>query len=39
MIGIISDTHENEESVKKAVRIFKENNVELVAHCGDIIWF
>ncbi|MBI2558836.1 metallophosphoesterase [Candidatus Woesearchaeota archaeon] len=37
MLGIISDTHENEEAVKKAVRVFKEKNVELVVHCGDII--
>ena len=37
MIGIISDTHENEEAVKKAVKIFKEKNVEFVVHCGDII--
>ena len=37
MIGIISDTHENEEAVKKAVKVFKEKNVELAVHCGDII--
>ncbi len=37
MIGIISDTHENEEAIKKAVKIFKQKNVEFVIHCGDII--
>lgn len=37
MIGIISDTHENESAIKKAVKIFKEKNVEFVVHCGDII--
>ena len=37
MIGIISDTHENEEAIKKAVKIFKDKNVEFVVHCGDII--
>src|SRR3989344_855534 len=37
MIGIISDTHENEEAIKKAVEIFKEWDVEFVVHCGDII--
>ena len=37
MIGIISDTHENEEAIKKAVVIFKEKNVDFVVHCGDII--
>ena len=37
MIGIISDTHENEEAIKKAVAIFKEKSVEFAVHCGDII--
>ena len=37
MIGIISDTHENEEAIKKAVEIFKQTNVEFAVHCGDII--
>ena len=37
MIGIISDTHENEEAIKKAVKVFKDRNVEFVVHCGDII--
>ena len=37
MIGVISDTHENEEAIKIAVGIFKENNVDFVVHCGDII--
>ena len=37
MIGIISDTHENEAAIKKAAAIFKEKNVEFAVHCGDII--
>ncbi len=37
MIGIISDTHENEEAIKKAAAIFKEKNFEFAVHCGDII--
>src|SRR3989338_2583937 len=37
MIGIISDTHENEKATKKAVRIFKDKNIDFVVHCGDII--
>lgn len=37
MIGIISDTHENEEAMKKAVKIFKGRNIEFGVHCGDII--
>ncbi len=37
MIGIISDTHENEDAIKKAVALFKERKVEFAVHCGDII--
>ena len=37
MLGIISDTHENEEAIKKAVKIFKEKSIEFGVHCGDII--
>lgn len=37
MLGIISDTHENLEAIKKAVAIFKEKNIEFAVHCGDII--
>lgn len=37
MIGLISDTHEQIEEVKKAVDIFKEKKVDFVIHAGDII--
>ena len=37
MIGIISDTHENEEAIKKAVGIFKAKNADFAVHCGDIV--
>lgn len=37
MLGIISDTHENEEAIKKAVELFKQKNVAFAVHCGDII--
>ena len=37
MIGIISDTHENESAIKKAVEIFKARKVDFVVHCGDIV--
>ena len=37
MIGIISDTHENEKAIKKAVKILKDKNLDFVVHCGDII--
>lgn len=34
-IGIISDTHDNVESIKKAAKVFSDKNVDLVIHCGD----
>lgn len=37
MLGIISDTHENEEATKKAIGIFREKKIEFGVHCGDII--
>ena len=37
MIGIISDTHENEKAIKKAVSVFKSRNIDFGVHCGDII--
>ena len=37
MLGIISDTHENEEAIKKAAGIFKQKNPDFLVHCGDII--
>ncbi|MBI2657735.1 metallophosphoesterase [Candidatus Woesearchaeota archaeon] len=37
MIGIISDTHENEEGIKKAVAVFREKKVDFAVHCGDIV--
>ncbi|MHA1341094.1 MAG: metallophosphoesterase [Promethearchaeota archaeon] len=36
-IGVISDTHDHMENVKKAVNIFLERKVDAVFHCGDII--
>lgn len=37
MIGIISDTHENEKAIKKAVAVFRKAKVDFIVHCGDII--
>lgn len=37
VVGIISDTHENEPVMKKAVKIFKEKKPDFVVHCGDIV--
>ena len=37
LIGIITDSHENMNNIRKAVALFNEKNVELVLHCGDLI--
>ncbi len=34
-IGIISDTHDNVEGLKRAIEEFNKQNVDLVFHCGD----
>jgi putative phosphoesterase len=36
-IGLISDTHDDIENVKKTIKIFKEKNVDLVIHLGDYV--
>jgi putative phosphoesterase len=36
-IGLISDTHDDIENVRKAIKIFKEKNVDLVIHLGDYV--
>ncbi len=36
-IGLISDTHDHLDNVKKALEIFKNEEVSLIVHCGDII--
>jgi uncharacterized protein len=35
-IGILSDTHNNIEMAQKALAVFKDNNVDIVVHAGDI---
>lgn len=37
MIGIMSDSHDNLEAIKKAVNFFNQSEVELVLHAGDLI--
>ena len=37
LIGVISDTHDNIEAVRRASRLFLEKGVELVLHLGDIV--
>lgn len=36
-IGIISDTHDNLPQIRKAVKIFQQEKVELVLHAGDFV--
>ena len=37
ILGVISDTHDHLENVKKALDIFEKRRVSLIVHCGDII--
>ena len=37
LIGVIADTHDNMDKLKKAVDLFNERAVELVLHAGDYI--
>ena len=37
LVGIISDTHDNLPAVELAARRFKERNVEVILHAGDIV--
>lgn len=37
MIALISDTHENEPAMQKAVEIIKKRSPDFVVHLGDII--
>lgn len=36
-IGLISDTHDNLDRVRSAVKLFNELPVEQVFHCGDLV--
>lgn len=35
-LGIIADTHDRKKAIKRAVQVFKDNDVSVVIHCGDI---
>lgn len=35
LVGVISDTHDQIDNIKKSVDIFNQQKVELVIHCGD----
>ncbi len=36
-IGVMADSHDNIEAIKKAVEVFNEEKVEIVVHAGDIV--
>ena len=37
LVGIISDTHDNMDTLKKAVELFNQRGVGLVLHAGDYV--
>jgi uncharacterized protein len=37
MIGIMSDSHDNLDAIRKAVKIFNKEEVDVVIHAGDLI--
>jgi putative phosphoesterase len=37
LIGIMADSHDNLESIEKAVKVFDQESVDLVVHAGDLI--
>ena len=37
IIGIISDTHDNRASIRKAVEVFNKHGCSLVVHAGDYV--
>ncbi len=37
LVGIISDTHDNIENVRRAAEVFRREKVDLVIHLGDIV--
>jgi hypothetical protein len=37
LIGIIADTHDNRDNIRRAVSIFNQKSVGLVVHAGDFV--
>ncbi len=37
LIGIFSDTHDNLDKIREAIKLFREKRVGAVIHCGDIV--
>ena len=35
-IGVISDTHEQFEKVRRVIEIMKQKECEVLIHCGDL---
>ncbi|NTV24246.1 MAG: YfcE family phosphodiesterase, partial [Nanoarchaeota archaeon] len=35
-IGVISDTHDQVDNLKKAIKVFKKEKVSLIYHLGDV---
>lgn len=35
LLGVISDTHDNLQTIKTALQYFRDQQVDLVVHCGD----
>lgn len=35
LAGIISDTHDNLIGLQKGIKVFKDNDVKMIVHCGD----
>lgn len=34
-IGIMSDSHDNEENLQKAIKVLEEKDIKILIHCGD----
>ena len=37
MIGIMSDSHDNLDAIKKVVKLFNSKDLDIVIHAGDLI--
>ncbi|AEA12899.1 phosphodiesterase [Thermoproteus uzoniensis 768-20] len=35
LVGVVSDSHDNVDAIRRAARLFKDRGVELVIHAGD----
>ncbi|MEM4739339.1 MAG: metallophosphoesterase [Acidilobaceae archaeon] len=37
IVGVLSDTHDSLANTEKAIKVFRDNNVSMIIHLGDII--